>query len=159
MLSVFNPLRALILGAPEEPQLPEAGVPTVQEVRRVRVILSNRLPAELVDAVLDFAEYWPRQVVRCRPPVDAEHYVENNKLMLRTMPLGKRWHVKPEQKEHGWEAGELDESDPECGASLWPVLTKHPCRKIVFHLKSRDQGWYVQNRTFTKLSQSNLTSF
>ncbi|OAA60388.1 hypothetical protein SPI_05512 [Niveomyces insectorum RCEF 264] len=140
--------------------------PTVADVFVVKALLhrSGRLPLELVDAIVDLAGYWPHTtaevnygsrnplVVRSDRLRPLQH--ENCFLLtgqLRSPPLGfpRR---PPGPPDGAYTTARL--APKECaapyteeGIRAWlpagltaPTLA-HPCRKIVFTLVSRDQGW------------------
>ncbi|KAK4186413.1 hypothetical protein QBC35DRAFT_464721 [Podospora australis] len=116
------------------------------------------LPPELINKVLDFAEYWPHSATEVAWGDDdpkriyGSHREHENQFLLRTLPLGiERWGSpdlfrrpigpKPPSKD------ETNEYPVDCfqklaGASSQDAhLLKNPCRRIVFTIRSHDQGW------------------
>ncbi|KAL4888686.1 hypothetical protein BDV59DRAFT_188160 [Aspergillus ambiguus] len=104
----------------------ECYYPNAHDVLKVRFILrwkivSEGLPAEIVDMIMDVGEYWAsaevemedRQVIR----------QDGDRVLVRTWPLCY---------------------DPETigtpSPKLLPHRTVHPCRKILFSISSHDQG-------------------
>ncbi|EPE35268.1 hypothetical protein GLAREA_10965 [Glarea lozoyensis ATCC 20868] len=179
-ISIFNPI---LESEPSEPFSPTAD--DVVEVKKF-FLESAKLPLELVDAIIDQAEYWPHtRSVFHRHESENPLYVraggvEENSLLLRTPPLGfmplQEWthaitktstdtprklttDVGPELEGTGRYAWNLEgaplisESAP--GEVGDDELTKKvlkglgddsasrglTCRKIVFTIRSHDQGW------------------
>lgn len=106
--------------------------PTVQDVLLVKSILayqprSSPLPIELIDQIIDDAEYWPHVHASLTEPVTASGGYDANHdiLLLRTPPICSAATTFPDQP---------STTLPE------PELI-HPVRKIVFTLNSHDQGW------------------
>ncbi|CAG7919217.1 unnamed protein product [Penicillium olsonii] len=101
---------------------PESAVfnPKLMDVLKVRFLLQWKLtvglPEELVDMIVDAAEYWP----------STEHVIDEQRtihkdcdqVLLKTVPF--------------LEKGSSPKPLPHRGA--------HPCRRIIFNLSSRDQG-------------------
>lgn len=107
-------------------------VPSPRDVLDVKSLLwQKRLPIELVDSIIDFAEYWPHQATE----VDRAIQVGNNSsvLYLQT-PLLPGVFVPENDKK----CGEAEES-----LAIGNVRTRalNPARKIVFRIWSHDQGW------------------
>ncbi|KAJ5663820.1 hypothetical protein N7507_004551 [Penicillium longicatenatum] len=108
---------------------PEAGYfPSIWDVFKVRYLLQWKLsegfPAELVDEIIDAAEYWP----------STEHHMakenecriirnDQDQVLLKTVPLC-------------YSRKSLEQSAPK----PLPHRGMHPCRKIVFEISSHDQG-------------------
>ncbi|KAI0458532.1 hypothetical protein F5B21DRAFT_435389 [Xylaria acuta] len=123
------------------------------EVKRILTKAAN-FPPEIVDAVMDFAEYWACSVASVDYSVTANGHLaihgggeRENKLLLRTEPLGlTTWH--PDDQDH-WQAAaptrKLDEEYPQEELQGFvegpPSTLENPVRKIVFDIVSRDQGW------------------
>ncbi|KAJ5675803.1 hypothetical protein N7462_008700 [Penicillium macrosclerotiorum] len=103
--------------------------PSLWDVLRVRFLLqwkvTEGLPAELVDAIVDAAEYWPSSVTSMKEPTNRIIYQDRDQVLLKTVPLC-------------YDRKSLERS-PTTSRPL-PHRTAHPCRKIVFHLSSHDQG-------------------
>ncbi|KAL1990282.1 hypothetical protein VTN49DRAFT_6121 [Thermomyces lanuginosus] len=106
--------------------------PSLDQVQEVREILRHirkgkeeLVPDEVVDMILDEAEYWPSISATLHPaPIDISQ--DRDKECLRTAPLC------------------IDISDSDDGKKKVQVLPHrglHPARKIVFKFSSRDQGW------------------
>ncbi|KAI1104025.1 hypothetical protein F4804DRAFT_308418 [Jackrogersella minutella] len=142
----------------DEPQLPafdKSFEATPTDVLKVKMILSkaSQLPLELVDMILDCAEYWvcssavvdhadhPGQIISigARPGQD--------RFLLRTKPLGlDKWlpsngglwrsEAIPKQLEKEYTQSELNKFVREPISAL-----EHPFRKVVFDIVSHDQGW------------------
>jgi hypothetical protein len=93
------------------------------------------LPDEVIDIILDEAEYWPSVVTK----LDTTPFViaaDGDTVFLKTPPLCYSL-VKDENKKD-------DESSPTAEESAPHVLLHrgiHPCRKIIFDISSHDQGW------------------
>ncbi|KAK1763564.1 hypothetical protein QBC33DRAFT_549332 [Phialemonium atrogriseum] len=134
--------------------------PTVLDVLVVRAMINKAfgLAPELVDAVIDAAEYWPHSTVigdyrqlqgGMKAAVGSSSRGSKNLFLARSQPLGFARHpagADPQawaeeepkpiqlQKEHPRE--KLQDL-----AKCPLTLVEHPCRKIVFTIHSRDQGW------------------
>jgi hypothetical protein len=95
------------------------------------ILLHTRLPLELIDEILDFAEYWPVAEFCSTLQVTARAETVNGQnvsiLYLRTLPLPGRF--RPE-----------DGADPEL-IDNYDLRGPYPIRKVVFRLVSKDQGW------------------
>ncbi|KAJ0122901.1 hypothetical protein J7T55_011362 [Diaporthe amygdali] len=127
--------------------------PSAIDVLVAKAMLTNglNLPHEIVLAVLDHAEYWPHTTTT----LDHSLIVPSgpgreNQFVLRSKPLGliKKVHyddhfysfttarAKPLSEGGDYSLSQFQE---------WiggPTDTlEHPCRKIVFTMRSRDQGW------------------
>ncbi|KAL1986914.1 hypothetical protein VTN96DRAFT_5331 [Rasamsonia emersonii] len=98
-------------------------VDDVQQVRKLLQRLGPGLPTEVVDLIVDEAEYWPSVETSLR---DAPLFIgkDNDRECLRTPPLC--YDVD----------GQNDGS-----YRVLPHRGIHPCRKIVFSISSHDQGW------------------
>ncbi|OLN96525.1 hypothetical protein CCHL11_00779 [Colletotrichum chlorophyti] len=161
---------------------PTAGVdykPTPLDVVVVRIMLEKamKFPPEILDIIIDHAEYWPHSEASVenttpghRNPLSVMGGRDENKFLLRcppigfldfkkvgpafkTAPLPPKWvdgsistqplgHVTLQEK-----APVSSEADIEAPRETFarsmnqpPALT-HPVRKIVFKIRSRDQGW------------------
>lgn len=153
----------LFTSAHEPPIPPNAfDHPTVADVLVVKAILiQTSLPLELIDAIIDYAEYWPHTSAPIRLLSRAGEPFNPNYFLTRTLPLGclptspsTDPNLAPKV-----ESGEVvapytfvpptqsEESKTATAALLkaWARSSKprdaHPCRKIVFSFRSHDQGW------------------
>ncbi|RDL41635.1 uncharacterized protein BP5553_01614 [Venustampulla echinocandica] len=154
--------------------------PSISDVLQVKETLLEKLPLELIDVVIDAAEYWPHTTSINTPPAESPFCIRGdanheNQFILRTPPLGfvpvSDWRnttadtdtitdVGPELEGTGRLSWSLDTSPklaqssdiPQAKGSLtdevlkgWEATSnpreKFPCRKIVFTIRSRDQGW------------------
>lgn len=144
---------------------PERYRPSVDEVIAVKEALHKKstLPFELVDSIVDMAEYWPHtttinsQLTTIRAGRNHEDL-----LMLRSYPLGylacndddlEQWQMHPQYAESyptlqpkPWpESRHVPSEATEEVLKQWSLKSlpkgEHPCRKIVFTIKSHDQGW------------------
>jgi len=132
--------------------------PSVVDVLIVKVMLNRALnfPPEIVDVVVDIAEYWPHhtaevnwadetpKVVQGRSGGSQDNAPED-KFLIRTPPLGlKKWgnqdnyRTPLQPKPHGGEWP--TEAFQDLVASPTALLS-HPCRRIRFTISSHDQGW------------------
>ncbi|KAK2594080.1 hypothetical protein QQS21_008229 [Conoideocrella luteorostrata] len=128
-------------------------------VTRIMLMRSIKLPADLVDAVFDYAEYWAHSTNVI--DYQAEHQdslrivgssPEEDKFLLRSYPVGLT----------GIEGGtslakelayDTREAKPlprniDCDPTYFAKMAKYPTprllnpvRKVVFTIKSHDQGW------------------
>ncbi|KAI1203489.1 hypothetical protein F5X97DRAFT_283117 [Nemania serpens] len=143
-------------GPERPPELKNTLDPTPKECAEVKSLLgkATRFPPELVDIVMDFAEYWACSITSIDYSVTANRSLDihggrdrEDKFILRTEPLGlTAWHSSDPDR---WQAAapprKLDEEYPRKeleGFVEGPLSTlEHPFRKIVFDIVSRDQGW------------------
>ncbi|KAK3362590.1 hypothetical protein B0T25DRAFT_524686 [Lasiosphaeria hispida] len=128
--------------------------PSVLDVLIVKAMLNKSLllPPEIVDNIVDQAEYWPHTTAEFTSNGDYSirggSHGSENELLLRSVPLGfPRWPPRERTESHHppvlpKPVGDEFPADTfqELIASPVPTLA-HPCRKIVFTIKSRDQGW------------------
>ena len=114
------------------------------------------LSTELVDVIMDLAEYWPHTTCSLRGPVLSSGYPVSTGLppadfrhgdtfLLRTEPLGMSTQADVERKDYGigTQIRRIFSSiRPLKGPSWVAPRGKHPCRKIIFEILSRetDQG-------------------
>lgn len=124
--------------------------PGIFDVLKVRHILlwkikSDGLPAEVVDLIIDAAEYWPSSEVALQRRITIQKDVDQ--AVLSTSPLCFDEKVKWRFKFRfppvlGYylirHIQTLDTASPQ----ILPHRTIHPCRKIVFSILSHDQGGY-----------------
>ncbi|KAJ5127453.1 hypothetical protein N7448_008232 [Penicillium atrosanguineum] len=105
----------------------ETFYPSLWEVLKTRHILQwkafqQSLPAELVDAIIDAAEYWASTERRME---DVRRITsDRDQVLLKTVPLC-------------YDRKSLERSKP---LKPLPHRTLHPCRKIIFRISSHDQG-------------------
>jgi hypothetical protein len=145
-----------------EPKQPSSGGgddtafvdPGLEDVIAVKALLkqAGNVPDELVNMILDEAEYWPcssttaefgAQYLAIRARTDYE-----NRLVVRTEPLGMtRWAPDDEDAWHQpapplpLQAEYSHEELERYRDGKVPATLTNPCRKIVFHFESNDQGW------------------
>ncbi|KAK4236019.1 hypothetical protein C8A03DRAFT_17285 [Achaetomium macrosporum] len=141
--------------------------PSIADVLVVKAMLNKalNLPPEIVNAIIDFAEYWPhsstevsfadsRVAARGGRQGDEDHF------LLRSNPIGLQelrrrgegslpsHRTPPKPQPPGEELSVDDFQTPEVS----PVsMLAHPCRRIVFTIRSHDQGWggdYHQRHTY-----------
>lgn len=143
-----SPERDTISGAPRIGYEPSA-----LDVVVVKAMLTNglRLPAEIVLSVLDHAEYWPHTTTT----LDHSFTVPSgpgreDQFILRSKPLGLIRRTHYDERYYSFTTAQAKPLSDGGDYSLaqfqqWiggPTDTlEHPCRKIVFTLRSRDQGW------------------
>ncbi|KAI0544716.1 hypothetical protein F4679DRAFT_563895 [Xylaria curta] len=149
--------RVPLTNGPERPpELNNTFQRTPKDCAEVKRILSKaaNFPPEVIDIVMDFAEYWACSVTSVDYSVTANGHLaihgggeREDKLLLRTEPLGlTTWHSDDQDR---WQAAaptrKLNEGYP--GEELDgfvegpPSTLEHPARKIIFDIISRDQGW------------------
>ncbi|KAK0105277.1 hypothetical protein ONS95_004338 [Cadophora gregata] len=144
-------------------------VPSIEDVIATKDTLFERfkLPIELIDTIIDFAEYFPRTTM-CR--TGGELHVRSggsglgghseNRFLLRSFPLG---YVPKKNLPNTCSMNTRSQAYPTIPATPWQdssglprditedmmerwalesrIRGEHPCRKIVFTLVSHDQGW------------------
>ncbi|KAI2639409.1 hypothetical protein GGS21DRAFT_538133 [Xylaria nigripes] len=147
-----------------EPELSDACGPTPGDCVEVKSILAKAtlFPPEVVDIVMDFAEYWACSVASIDFSMTASGCREiygssanENQFILRTKPLGlTAWHSSDNdllrksapalklEKEYPREELERFVDGP-------PLALAHPFRKVVFDIVSRDQGWGSDSNSWT----------
>ncbi|KAJ5577838.1 uncharacterized protein N7459_006802 [Penicillium hispanicum] len=125
----------------------EGELPGLWDVLKVRYLLQwkvrDGLPTELVDAIIDAAEYWPS--MECH--MDGDERVigkDRDQTLMKTVPLCYERQASLSASLYLGifqliESGFLLEG-PVSPRPL-PHRTAHPCRKIVFQLSSHDQGF------------------
>ncbi|KAI1108726.1 hypothetical protein F5Y14DRAFT_435225 [Nemania sp. NC0429] len=152
-----TPRKSASVDRPERPpELKNTLEPSPKECAEVKRLLvkASNFPPELVDIVMDFAEYWACSVTSIDYSVTANNYLaihggvdREDKFILRTEPLGlTAWH--PDDYDR-WQAAapphKLVEEYPRKELERFvegpPSTLEHPFRKIVFDIVSRDQGW------------------
>ncbi|KAK4168767.1 hypothetical protein QBC43DRAFT_309654 [Cladorrhinum sp. PSN259] len=145
--------------APKETTNPEDGPykPSVVDVLVVKVMLNKALsfPPEIIDVVIDLAEYWPCRTVEVNFGDDSPETVRGrhgpiddtleDKFVIRTPPLAlQKWgnqeiyrrDVPPKKYGGEWSAEDFQDLTASPTTSV-----AHPCRRIVFTISSHDQGW------------------
>ncbi|KAJ4263461.1 hypothetical protein NW762_006280 [Fusarium torreyae] len=128
-------------------------------ITRILLTKGKKLPAGVVDVIFDFAEYWGHssneidfQAEHSSPLRVNGQSPSENKFLLRSFPVGltgiqgkkalaevlaydlNEAKPRPLNKEH----------DPSYFAKLPDYPTPkllHPVRKVVFSIRSKDQGW------------------
>ncbi|KAF4976673.1 hypothetical protein FZEAL_6698 [Fusarium zealandicum] len=128
-------------------------------VTRIMLCKSKRLPPSIVDVIFDFAEYWAHSsnemdyLAEHGDPlkINGSSPIEN-KFLLRSLPVGLTGiQGKKELAEVlAYDTNEAkprplgNEHDPTYFAKIADYPTPkllHPVRKVVFTIRSRDQGW------------------
>ncbi|KAH9436403.1 hypothetical protein MCOR02_000075 [Pyricularia oryzae] len=132
--------------------------PSALDVLVTKAMLAKgvKLPIEVVDLVVDFAEYWPHTRTHVERPSRPNRFgtrPDENNFLLRTPPVGFLGvpHSDPERyTREPVKMLRLSDEHPVEQFQKWigsPVpLVQHPCRKVVFTIKSRDQGWGGDSR-------------
>lgn len=134
--------------------------PSIADVLVVKAMLGKALglPPEIVDTITDLAEYWPHTTSELTfdGPSAVAHGSSSssreNVFLLRSPPLGlhnwdrvsfgdstspiDRTPLKPQPPRDEFSADDFQELIDSPIAML-----AHPCRRIVFTIKSSDQGW------------------
>ncbi|KAL7792064.1 hypothetical protein V8C37DRAFT_381477 [Trichoderma ceciliae] len=142
--------------------------PTLSDVLVVRAMLAQAviLP-ELVGTILDYAEYWARSSTKARLDVSipalstgsGEFDYEGSGFLLRSYPVGlteRAYGDGDGDSSHGL-AYPTTSIDPQpisraCDRKFFQDLIKNastysqPARKIVFRIRSHDQGWTTDER-------------
>ncbi|EFX01940.1 hypothetical protein CMQ_5011 [Grosmannia clavigera kw1407] len=129
--------------------------PSFADVLVVKAMMGQafHLPLELVDEIVDLAEYWPhtttcidyRQTELTEKRIGSQN---QNVMLFRTPPLGFERPPHADEASYTTEPLEPAQLQQEYGRDElvhWlgrraPAL-EHPCRKIRFRLISHDQGW------------------
>ncbi|KAK0628255.1 hypothetical protein B0T17DRAFT_491337 [Bombardia bombarda] len=141
--------------------------PTVIDVVVVKAMLTKALilPPEIVDSIVDLAEYWPHttteihyshlpggaKAVRGGTPTAENQFLASS---LRTTPIGflKAPYPAPQESQIQTPLSPPRPVEQEYGPDDFQKLTgagafaaphtlAHPCRRIIFTIASRDQGW------------------
>ncbi|PLB44735.1 hypothetical protein P170DRAFT_439986 [Aspergillus steynii IBT 23096] len=110
-----------------EQEIEEPYFPDLYDVLKTRHILRWKvvpggLPLEIVDMIVDAAEYWASVVSEMRGQRIIRQ--DGDQVLVRTSPLC-------------YDEKTLGSPSPK----LLPHRTIHPCRKIIFFVRSHDQGW------------------
>ncbi|PYH46656.1 uncharacterized protein BP01DRAFT_390892 [Aspergillus saccharolyticus JOP 1030-1] len=110
----------------------DAYYPSCYDVLKVRYLLQHiwkwkrnseeLFPVELVDMIVDAAEYWATS----ESGLEGETIIrkDQDQALLTTVPLC-------------YDVNTLDSDSPQ----MLPHRTVHPCRKIIFSILAHDQGW------------------
>ncbi|CAD6502030.1 BgTH12-02273 [Blumeria graminis f. sp. triticale] len=145
--------------------------PSVADALAVKEILLAKLPMEMVDTIIDSAEYWPHTSVALeqgQPENSSQNKTSisivagtnENCFLLRSYPLGYIPKVH-DPSNISFESKEYPNITPRPGVtpdktsstleltrktlSQWTDESQtrgdFPCRRIVFTIKSHDQGW------------------
>ncbi|KAL1841056.1 hypothetical protein VTJ49DRAFT_7440 [Mycothermus thermophilus] len=127
--------------------------PTVADVLVTKAMLSKALPLEVVNIIIDLAEYWPHTTTVMTDASSARGSSKHeNVFVLRSPPLGLQSWSRSPLAWHGTAPkailplprppGEDFSADDFCRIVGLPTgLLVHPCRRIVFTFRSYDQGW------------------
>ncbi|KAK6224264.1 hypothetical protein QIS74_02591 [Colletotrichum tabaci] len=154
--------------------------PSPTDVSVVRIMLekASKLPPEIMDIIVDEAQYWAHSEASIYRRADSFHDAlrvvgttkDENKLLLRCPPIGFRDYEKvglafktaplPPKSGDGSPVTEplrnltlleptssptevVSEAPREyfTGSMDQPPMLTHPVRKIVFKIRSKDQGW------------------
>ncbi|UNI13589.1 hypothetical protein JDV02_000317 [Purpureocillium takamizusanense] len=131
-------------------------------VTRIMLARSKRLPPDLVDAIFDYAEYWAHSTNAINFTTEHQDHLRissssqvETKFLLRSFPLGLTGIAadKALVEELAYDTNEAKprplakEHEPAYFARLanypTPRLAR-PCRRIVFSIRGKDQGWVSQ---------------
>jgi len=159
--NLFTTLSTALLGTMAE--TPNQYIPSPEDVLAVKQILmrKGKLPLELVDTIIDSADYWVKTTT-CRNNGEVSVHAgqdRENKLLLRSYPLGyfptkgnpttlpmtivDEYPSIP--SEPCAEPGDFPNNVTQEVINYWTKDAiprgEFPCRKIVFTIKSHDQGW------------------
>ena len=131
-----------------EPPRSEEWQPAIVDVLKMRNILvkasMNGLPLELINTIFDYAEYWPHVSASKRKPIVARgNSSHQDVLIIRTPPICALATAGCEDDSLGL---------PE------PTLL-HPVRKVVFRLRSHDQGYSSEAQDTRGTYQASYTWF
>jgi len=144
-------------------ETPDRYTPSVEDILAVKqtLVKKGKLPLELVDTIIDFAEYWVKSTT-CRTNGEISIRAgreRENMLLLRSYPLGyvptkgnpvtlpmtivdEYPSIPPEPR---LETGDFPNNVTQEVINYWTQDAaprgEFPCRKIVFTIKSHDQGW------------------
>ncbi|POR35469.1 Uncharacterized protein TPAR_04337 [Tolypocladium paradoxum] len=128
-------------------------------VTRIMLTRSKRLPPDLVDSILDFAEYWAHSTNAIYYNAEHRDHLRivgssqtENRFLIRSYPLGLTGidGDKNLAEELAYDTNEAKplpltkEHEPRFFASLADYPTPRlarPARKVVFSIRAKDQGW------------------
>ncbi|KAK4649063.1 uncharacterized protein QC761_115700 [Podospora bellae-mahoneyi] len=127
--------------------------PSITDVIVVKAMLVKglQIPVEIADNIIELAEYWPHVTAEVtwgdeRPNQVWSGESRENQFLLRTPPLGfpdwgtattsytKTTHPKPPGEGYPTSSFQKLAKSP-------VTLLAQPCRRIVFIIRSKDQGW------------------
>ncbi|KAL1865875.1 hypothetical protein Daus18300_006987 [Diaporthe australafricana] len=150
--------------SPASAQNPQSQTPKTEDyepsaidvvVAKAMLTKGLSLPTEIVLSVLDHAEYWPHTTTTLDHALTVPSgQGRENQFVLRSKPLGLIKKVHYDQHYYSFTTARPVPLSEDGDYSLsqfqeWiggPTDTlEHPCRKIVFTLRSRDQGWGGQH--------------
>lgn len=128
---------------------PEQFYPSLRDVFQVRAILRRGivpggLPVEIVDLIVDAAEYWPSVEAKIGEKIIIRQ--DGDRECLRTPPLCYEQvrymtvHLSA-RKILSLIRSSQTPADSSSQSRILPHRGMHPCRKIVFSIASHDQGW------------------
>lgn len=127
--------------------------PLPVDVMVVRAMLTRalNLPPEMLDLIIDHAEYWPHTEscmshTRRQVRITSSRRGQENVMLLRTPPIGFRQDRIADLTSWMSDPSSLQPLEAELShgflKDLKPLSTlEHPVRKLVFSIRSRDQGW------------------
>ncbi|KAM0277499.1 hypothetical protein ACHAQH_005777 [Verticillium albo-atrum] len=144
--------------APYDKELaPVPGHPKAIDVLVVKAILTKatNFPPEILDMIIDHAEYWPCSETfmdytganKVRISAGRAGHAAEDRLLLRTPPVGfttsavadlNTWNSRPAPTQPLTRAASPEQLMKVVKTA--PALT-NPVRKVVFKLRSSDQGW------------------
>ncbi|KAL7784353.1 hypothetical protein V8C37DRAFT_395912 [Trichoderma ceciliae] len=122
-------------------------------VVRAMFFRAKKLPPDLIDTIFDFGEYWAHSTTQLHERIDimAGNEERENRFLLRSYPLGL---VNAEARQNANDQpyttalptprplGESLDADFFAKSVDYPLpRLARPARKVVFTLKSKDQGW------------------
>ncbi|RGP68386.1 hypothetical protein FLONG3_8159 [Fusarium longipes] len=144
----------------KEPAVSEEGISPIDVViARIMLTKGTKLPVDVVNIILDFAEYWAHSSnevdfnLQHQNPLKVNgQSASEDKFVLRSYPVGLTGlqgrqalaeilaydltEAKPQKLEKEHEKSYFD------GLANYPTpRLVHPVRKIVFSIRSKDQGW------------------
>ncbi|KAG8414755.1 hypothetical protein J3459_014080 [Metarhizium acridum] len=128
-------------------------------VVRIMLTRSVKLPPDLVDAIFDYAEYWAHSTNAIDYQAEQQEPLRiygssrtEDKFLLRSYPVGLTG-IKGQDTLSKELAYDTQEATPlprekDCDAKYFAKLAKYPTprllnpvRKVVYKIKSHDQGW------------------
>ncbi|OIW30839.1 hypothetical protein CONLIGDRAFT_630748 [Coniochaeta ligniaria NRRL 30616] len=129
--------------------------PSILDVLVIKAMLNKALalPPELLNTILDLAEYWPHTTTEWSGgplSIFGGGRGREDVFLLRSKPLGFTkapddpnlpldYETTPSAPQHLHRQHSLETFQDTINSSN-PLL-EHPCRKIVFTIRSHDQGW------------------
>lgn len=132
-------------------------------VAQIMLTKSMKLPPELVDSIFDLAEYWAHSINAIDYQAEQQDHLRipgpsasEDKFLLRSYPLGltgiEGQNSLSKELAYDTRAAKPLPRKTDCDPSYFAKLAKYPtprllspARKIVFKIKSRDQGWGGQS--------------